>query len=141
MIMLFSPKKFLPISPIYLIFELKLLLQHFGEQRQAKRLVFIEKYASKHVQKLRKLKQYAVVILFYVEQHKCPTVILDILLFSYSCQVFSCKFFPLGIQYLHQGHTVFHECGGYLITSCAICNKTTESKLYFMKDKTEAEVN
>ena len=48
-IMLLSPKFFLPISPIYLIFELKLLLQHFGEQRQAKRLVFIEKYASKHV--------------------------------------------------------------------------------------------
>jgi hypothetical protein len=34
-----SPNFFLPISPIYLIFELKLLLQHFGEQRQAKRLV------------------------------------------------------------------------------------------------------
>ena len=37
-------------------FELELLLQHFGQQMQAKRLVFMEKYASKHVQKLRKLK-------------------------------------------------------------------------------------
>ena len=27
----------------------KLLLQHFGEQTKAKRLVFMEKYASKHV--------------------------------------------------------------------------------------------
>ena len=27
----------------------KLLLKHFGEQTQAKRLVFMEKYASKHV--------------------------------------------------------------------------------------------
>jgi protease II len=27
----------------------KLLLQHFGEQTQAKKLVFMEKYASKHV--------------------------------------------------------------------------------------------
>ena len=29
-------------------FELKLLLQHFGEQTQAKRLVFMEKYALNH---------------------------------------------------------------------------------------------
>jgi hypothetical protein len=29
-------------------FELKLLLQHFGKQTQAKRL-FMEKYTSKHV--------------------------------------------------------------------------------------------
>ena len=36
--------------------KIKLLLQHFGEQTQAKRLVFIEKYASKHVYKFRKLK-------------------------------------------------------------------------------------
>ena len=74
--MLLSQKKILPISPIYLIFELKLLLQHFRKQTQAKRLFFMEKYASKLVQKLRKLKQYAAVILFYVEQHKCPTVLI-----------------------------------------------------------------
>ena len=30
-------------------FDLKLLLQHFHEQTQAKRLFFMEKYASKHV--------------------------------------------------------------------------------------------
>ena len=58
------------------VFELKLLLQHFREQRQSKRLVFIEKYASKHVWKLRKLKQYAAVILIHVEQHKYPTVLV-----------------------------------------------------------------
>ena len=40
----------------------ELLLKHFRKQTQAKRLVFMEKYASKHVLKLRKLKQYAAVI-------------------------------------------------------------------------------
>ena len=39
----------------------KLLLQHFVEQTQAKRLVFMEKYAFKHVYELRKLKLYAAV--------------------------------------------------------------------------------
>ena len=37
------------------------MILNFSKQTQAKGLVFMEKYASKHVYKLRKLKQHAAV--------------------------------------------------------------------------------